>query len=355
MGFEFIPNPFEGLFDGPPTTADFAGLPLTIEEVGGEKRSLRLSGSALPFSGDLKFSGKSQLVTTHYGSRSAQQLVGHNDEPTSMSGVWSTVRLSQGSFAAWSPAAGVPSSGGGGFFSGLPQIVKSIAGINTPGPLTGLRSAQAIEGAVEELRRGGELLRVTYEHRVRYGRIALASFTQKAWGEIGWSLKFEWVSRSDTRPVLKGVPAPDTASNFFVDAMNATLNSIEWFENKILGGAATGYQDIMDRYIRGPLAVWNAGGRAFARAATLLDTAVYDTAQVGIDFVNGANTYRDAANRIGDIGATARGQAHAMSMALGTLSPEEFAATDDPLLQLQAGEELGSAKEFAAASPSASP
>ena len=285
------------------------GAFLSIQETAGQNRSLLLKGPALPPAGSISFGSVASLQTRHYGARSTQQVVGFNDEPISISGTWDTVRLSRGEFA---------------YFRSAPVYV-----------------AQALEEALEDLRKGGEVLRVQFGHRVRYGRISKVKTTPQGWGELAWSLEIVPIRRDDQEIKQKRVPSPETASDAFSAAMEAALGGIEWFEDQVSEGVET-FDKLMNRYVDGPLGVVNAGSRAFQQAVRGVEHAVDRLSGVGIDYTNALIDWREAFERIGGIADVIRSNCYDWQVSIETLIPEAFAATNNPVAQLDALEELGS-------------
>lgn len=283
---------------------------VTIAEQGGQGRTLTLTGPALPVAGSLRVSSSTMLRTEHYGRASVQQVDGFTDDPIDADGLWCDVQLAAGEWAT---------------FDG-----------------EDLSTGDAIREALEDLQRAGEVLRMQAGSIVRYGRFERIEFTPYSWGELGWSWSFVPFARSSVQPTIATAPRPEDAPSAFAAAMEAALDGVEWFEDLTASGA-TAVQDVLARYVDGPLAVLNAGGRALQTAARGIDAALVDVLGAATDYVDSASTYKGAVQRIGGIAGTAGAQARALVSAVEDLCGCDLAGTDEPAAQLTAMTEVTAA------------
>lgn len=285
-----------------------------IAEVGGERRVLLLQGPALPHADTLSYRSRMILQTEHYGVDTDQQVVGEEEQPSSPSGVWVDQMLAAG--GPWATFAFVA-----------------------------LYTGADIASAVDLLRRGGEELRVTFGDFVRYGRIEETEFTPGRAGRLAWSIDFNWTGRTNLPDPQERIPTPPSVPDLFTQAMETALEGIDWFES-MTAFAATTVQDVLDRYVRGPLSVVTAGGIALQQVSRLVETSILDSFVAMTDYIRAASSYADTVGRMGGIGGAISAQCMDAWDAIEDLGAERFAGTNDPATQIEAGREVGAASRL---------
>lgn len=290
---------------------------LEIKETAGQQRVLLLSGPALPHVDTLTFSARTKIVPTQYGEQTEHQLLGEEEQNTSPSGKWDDVRLQHnGPWAAFD--------------------------------LQELYRGEDIAYAVETLRRAGELLQVSFGPWVRYGHIEEASFTVGRAGELAWTIDFAWISRDRLPEPALFVLRPEGGPDAFTAGIEAALEGIDWFE-ELTATAATTIQDVLDRYVRGPLSVVAAGGLALQQATRFVESSILDVVDVAAQFLDAIAGYRSTVMRMGGIGGVCAGHATDMLIAAEDLTGEAFIDTDDPQAQVRGISEAGAMSRVAEA------
>jgi hypothetical protein len=149
---------------------------------GGQPRMIELTDRGLPFR-PLTVTGKMRAEVTWYPGNPAAtvQMLGSEETETTLTGRWSD---------------------------------KYLGDVNTPCvTLTRGRSVQALYSArdaadaMDELRRRGQLVEVTWEHLSRIGYISEFAQTWRWREDVEWSLSFQWTA------LEMPVRVPDAALN----------------------------------------------------------------------------------------------------------------------------------------------
>jgi len=172
----------------------------TIRELTGDKRTLTLRERALPYR-PFELSGTHRNSVDWYpGSPvGTMQVYGAKEEGTTIQGIWKTKYLGAVGTGA---AATVESRSALG---GVDASVLAAAGLDASAVLSSalvleaadLVSAQALCKLVDDIRRKGQEVEVTWLNQVRRG--ILERFTQK-WenaSDVGWEMMFTWISQGD--------------------------------------------------------------------------------------------------------------------------------------------------------------
>lgn len=172
---------------------------LTIEELTGTKRRLDLIGSGLPHKG-ASWGGQTILATQwNAGNPTAtQHVLSPQEDPSAWEGFWSTTML------VASPCQ---------FTSGPGASPQKVV------------VAASLDRIVEDLRVGGQLLRVTWTNqnggreaqKIRLGRLQMYKGDFDSVDLVKWSMTFEWISRGQVQ---------STVNSTQDDVLAATRDSI---------------------------------------------------------------------------------------------------------------------------------
>lgn len=150
----------------------------TIRELTGDRRTLTLAGRALPYR-PVPFSGSQRAEFTWYpgNPHATVQVLGAAEDPSNFRGQWKNRFLRNVSFG------------------GLPVIPTAIALRDN----VALTDVAELAQFVDDIRRKGPLVEVTWRHLKRQG--ILMQFFQ-TWGEpvgedLAWEMNFTWISQGD--------------------------------------------------------------------------------------------------------------------------------------------------------------
>lgn len=187
---------------------------LVIHELSGpDNRQVALAGRALPFRGSLKFIGEMRVEGTPYVGypKVNQTVLGAQEQDTEMNGEWHDRFLLD------------------------PDEVSAVlrASVDSPDPgtialsRTELRTARDLCILFDDIRVSGRLLRVSWMHLQRLGRLTIFEQDWQNPHDVKWRMKFEWVGRDDqvglpspTRSTLVGLA--QALSTGYVDLHQAT-------------------------------------------------------------------------------------------------------------------------------------
>jgi len=258
---------------------------LVIHELTGpDNRQVALAGRALPFRGSLKFIGEMRLEGTPYVGypKVNQTVLGAQEQDTEMNGEWHDRFLLDPSEVSAVLRASVDSPDAG-----------TIALARTE-----LRTARDLCILFDDILVSGRLLRVSWAHIQRLGRLAIFEQDWQNLHDVKWRMKFEWVGRDDqvglpspTRSTIVGLA--QALSSGYVDLHQATN-----FDD-VADLVDAGYADQLDTLIgKARATIDNIGSAVETRisaATNALDavrrslslaTEVRDQAQNVIDSIN---------------------------------------------------------------------
>ncbi len=168
------------------------------ELTGPDSRQIALGGRALPFRGSLKFAGEMRVENTPYTGypKVNQTVLGATEDDTEMNGEWHDRFLLD------------------------PDEVSAVLRIATTGGADGtvglsrteIRTARDLCILFDDVRRSGRLLRVSWMHLQRLGRLAMFEQDWQNPHDVKWRMKFSWVGPDDqvglpspTRPSITGL------------------------------------------------------------------------------------------------------------------------------------------------------
>lgn len=159
-----------------------------IEELAGERRTLELRGRALPYA-DLTLEGKMRADFTWYpGNPTATvQMLGAEEAPTTVTGMWKDrfIRSTD-------------------FFGSRAETPAAVALWNGQQ----VEDALALTRAVDQIRLGGQLLRVTWDEQVREGVLVRFRQRWKRREDVEWEMEFQWSSRGEPKQPVTFVVVP---------------------------------------------------------------------------------------------------------------------------------------------------
>jgi hypothetical protein len=199
----------------------------TITERTGDKRSVVLTGRALPYR-PLTLSGSQRNTVEWYPGNpiGVAQIYGAKEEPTTINGMWKDIFLGEGNHNPYATVNGAPM-------------------------LTVIDLAEEID----DIRRKGQEIVVTWLNHTRYG--ILSKFTQK-WHnghDMEYELEFTWIAQEDIS-LNTDVPfSPDTYVDLstvpdqvqdLIDQFNAPsprLIDLGITQGGAINGFATGFDE----------------------------------------------------------------------------------------------------------------
>jgi hypothetical protein len=174
---------------------DDAAPVLTIHELSGsENRQVVLGGRALPFRGSLKFIGEMRIESTPYVGfpKVNQTVLGAQEQDTEMNGEWHDRFLDDP--------------------DGASAILRASVDSQTTGEIslsrTELRSARDLCVLFDDIRLSGRLLRVSWLHIARIGRLAIFEQDWQNEHDVKWRMEFDWIGKDEQI----GLPSPARSS-----------------------------------------------------------------------------------------------------------------------------------------------
>lgn len=178
----------------------------TIKEITGEKRKLELLGRCLPYR-PLTFSGTMRADVVYYPGNPIPtvQMLGATEEETTITGMWKD-RFIKGEAI---------SSGSNARLDNSPLI-----------------DAKAIVDVVDDFRRKGQLLEVTWDAFYRRGIITKFEQTWDRRQDVAWSLTFRFLDQGDDEE------APDFYPELFNPTDFSSMLSNQYEKNALLMGKA---------------------------------------------------------------------------------------------------------------------
>lgn len=173
-------------------TSVSSALSFTIKELSGEGRLLELVGRALPYR-PIEFPGTMRATVTYYAGNpiGSMQVLGAQEEQTTITGFWKDRFVM--------PVAGNQNK------SGAAKLNDQLLG-----------SVGSIVATLDDFRRKGQLIEVTWGLQVRHGIIA--KFVPK-WHNIHdaeFEVQFTWISQGE----------PDQAPTFYELDQQAVSNDL---------------------------------------------------------------------------------------------------------------------------------
>lgn len=252
---------------------------ISIRELSGGRREVRLRGAGLPFRGQAAWPGKQRVVTTWLpgnAARATQQVLGPVDQPSRFSGEWNTTRL-LATPCGWSVDGGAE----------RPLVV-----------------ARDLVDLLDDVFRRGSPLLVTWKNQLndvvggreiaREGRASDWDFTYDTMEDVKWSVTFEWSGRGQFQQ--RAVTFDDNATQSSLFALNQ---------------AAFAVASALDQ------AKLVAANRAIPRGARPLTLGQLEQlagapSRLFRDFARAAQLVGTRARQVGDVLLTARAQPYAI-------------------------------------------
>lgn len=180
----------------------------TLEELGGQKRKVTLTGRGLPYR-PFELVTTQRLTTTWlpgYAEATATVL-GASEEPSSINGYWKDkfIGVAEGgeSSSPLGAALGALQNVSGALTGGFGTTATSgdpIVVAGGDGGETAVVSVREAATLFDSLVREGQLLEVAWDQQVRHGH--LKKF-RKLWHnahDLEWDMEFEWTGRGERQP-----------------------------------------------------------------------------------------------------------------------------------------------------------
>ena len=178
------------------------GGPLVLSERTGEKRTLALSGRALPYRGP-EFVGTMRAEFMAYPGNPTRsvQVLGAEEGSTTFSGTWKDRFLGKGAEADASVYLGDK----------------------------GVYSAMELALLVDDFRRKGQLIRMQWDAIARDGILIGFSFKPQNRHDLEWSMTFQWISQGEDAFPVSMVPPPslDEVRGSWLDQLEGLLDDVQ--------------------------------------------------------------------------------------------------------------------------------
>lgn len=172
------------------------GSEFRIEEVSGpesQRNTIVLSGRALPYRPYTLRGTQRGDVTWYQGDPVGEaQVLGPSEEPTTINGVWKDTFIQGSTYAT---------------LNGDP-----------------LADARAIVVAVDNIRRQGKMVLVTWDEEVRKGWLSMFERSWDRRTDVAWSIEFTWISQGDVELPPQISPTVDISDLSF--QLGGTLEAI---------------------------------------------------------------------------------------------------------------------------------
>ncbi len=174
-----LPNPSDILFGQDLFGAKLQAPPVILIELTGQRRRIELHARALPFR-PVSWGGRMRTKLTWYQGNpvATQQVLGPEEQPTSMGGKWSD-RYIQGTV----------------FVDGNPNVVQT---------------AEQCVRLFDDVRRSGNTLHVVWGSESRVGVLQEFEANYDAAEDVAWRAVFEWSGRGEEQALrVADAPAPN--------------------------------------------------------------------------------------------------------------------------------------------------
>lgn len=147
------------------------GSSFTITELGGSKRTMRLSGGALPYRPfELKTQQRLELSWLPGNPQATSTILGPSEGPTSINGYWKDIKLRDAGERMMAPFT-----------------VDN-------GPITDVLTAMNV---TDSFCRGGQLVEVAWFGVTRHGHLKDVNWKWHNAHDLEWAMNFEWISRGE--------------------------------------------------------------------------------------------------------------------------------------------------------------
>lgn len=175
----------------------------TLRELTGERRELDLTGRALPYR-PLSLSGTMRAEVTYYpGSpEPTVQMLGSTEEETTIVGMWKDKFIT--------------------LESGFAKVDRNP-----------LPDAKSVVDLVDDMRRKGQLIEISWDEIVRQGFISQFEQTWESRRDVSWSITFRCINQGDAVPNAN-IPAISKPDQFAATVQNALETAAQAFGADIL-------------------------------------------------------------------------------------------------------------------------
>jgi len=184
------------------TSADSLAGSYTIREMTGDERSIVLTDRALPYRPYVVTGSQRAKMSRYPGSPiGTLQFLGASEDDATVSGFWKDKYIADGLGTDFVTGRASTAAASGSTRSAIATLVS--AGASEP-----IGSVQLLAELVDDVRRKGQLLEVSWLHVVRRGY--LRKFTQRWHNEhdLEWEIDFEWISQKEEQNSQLAIHAP---------------------------------------------------------------------------------------------------------------------------------------------------
>lgn len=161
---------------------------------------MQLTGRALPYR-PLTFSGTMRADVTYYpgNPEPTVQMLGSSEEETTITGMWKDRFLGDGQeHAVVSSTSPIPVTNVG--------VIGPLLSTGMQTSRTVLSKALDVVKVVDDMRRKGQLVRVSWDEFVREGFITKFEQTWDRKQDVAWSITFRFINQGDRVPPAKTGP-----------------------------------------------------------------------------------------------------------------------------------------------------
>lgn len=252
---------------------------LIITELTGDERTIELSGRALPYK-PMGWEGEHRIEEIEAAgfAKTSQQPNGPKEKPSAWKGAWKDRFLGDGT----EKFANVTSASSSGS-TNSPDATETISASSTT-----IRRASELTELMDDVRRKGQLLRVSFLHITRIGR--LSSFKQdwQTAHDVEWSMEFKWTGRDEDTPsatpgagLINSTQSISTSyvaledATGFDDLENLNPNYGNVIDNAVRGlqGLVTDAENNVERRVGGAISAVDAARRMITTLTDLRDEA----------------------------------------------------------------------------------
>lgn len=199
-----------------------------IRELGGREVTIQLRGWAAPHRpytlDGTHVIGEDRALGSPY---TTQQPSGAKEEPTDIKGRWCDVQLSEGLI--------IVNSAGTEVFEGAEVISLDS---------TTVRTARAACAALDDLRKRAAMVRVSWAHTVRIGRVGRFAQMWETANDVDWELTFKWIGQDEETAVAppenldptNDLRALATATNAVIEMTDYPIDNVDPTVLEVLDG-----------------------------------------------------------------------------------------------------------------------
>lgn len=190
-----------------------------ITEQTGDQRTLTLTGRALPYR-PLTFSGDQRHDLTWYPGSSVAtlQLLGPEEKPTTIKGMWKDRFIAQASLPISAPSLPTPFT---------PDVTGPFATVTGPAGPAAVQNVRDLVDLVDDMRRKGQVLTVRWGSYVRQGILATFEHSWHTWNDVEWTMTFNWQAQGENVDAPRVASAASSAADFVQQAQDALDGAVQ--------------------------------------------------------------------------------------------------------------------------------